>query len=94
MENQEAYQRAKKRAEAKLGFYIHLAVYLLVNAALILINMNTSPGYSWFGWPLFGWGIGLFFHGMGVFVFSGRASVTEKMIEREMKKEASKKHQK
>jgi hypothetical protein len=24
----------------------------------------------WFYWPLLGWGIGLFFHGMSVFVFS------------------------
>ncbi|MEJ2475789.1 MAG: 2TM domain-containing protein, partial [Desulfobacterales bacterium] len=35
MENQEAYQRAKKRAEAKLGFYLHLAAYIVVNILLI-----------------------------------------------------------
>ena len=28
MANQEAYQKAKKRVEAKMGFYIHLAVYV------------------------------------------------------------------
>ena len=89
MENQEAYQRAEKRVEAKLGFYIHLTVYLVVNTALIIINTSTSPEYVWFIWPLLGWGIGLFFHGMGVFVFSGGDSVKEKMIEKEMKKEAS-----
>ena len=91
MENQEAYQRAKKRVEAKLGFYIHLAVYLVVNAALVIIDISASPGYNWSAWPLLGWGIGLFFHGMGVFVFSGGSGVTEKMIEKEMKKEASRK---
>lgn len=90
MENQEAYQKAKKRVEAKLGFYIHLTVYLIVNIALIIINFITSPQYLWFRWPLIGWGIGVFFHGMGVFVFSGRSAVTEKMIKKEMEQNSLK----
>jgi membrane protein YdbS with pleckstrin-like domain len=91
MENQEAYQKAKKRVEAKLGFFIHLAVYLIVNIALIIVNFVTSPKNLWFQWPLMGWSIGVFFHGMGVFVFSGGSAVTEKMIEKEMEREALKK---
>ena len=89
MENQEAYQRAKRRAEAKIGFYIHLAVYVGVNILLFLINLSTSPQYFWFKWPLLGWGIGLFFHGMSVFVFSGKRlqGIKEKMIEKEMKRD-------
>jgi len=90
MENQEAYQKAKKRVEAKLGFYIHLTVYLIVNIGLIIVNFITSPQNLWFRWPLIGWSIGVFFHGMGVFVFSGRSAVTEKMIEKEMEREALK----
>ncbi len=91
MENREAYQKAKKRVEAKIGFYIHLAVYVVVNILLIIINLNTSSQYFWFKWPLIGWGIGLFFHALGVFVFSGGSAIKEQLIEREMKKEASKK---
>jgi hypothetical protein len=87
MENQEAYQRAKKRVEAKIGFYVHLTVYVCVNLLLIIINLTTSRQYLWFQWPLIGWGIGLFFHGLGVFVFSGRSSVKERMIQKEMEKE-------
>lgn len=91
MENQEAYQRAKRRAEAKIGFYIHLAVYMGVNVLLVIINLSTSPQYIWFIWPLLGWGIGLFFHGMSIFVFSGKKfkRIKEKMIQDEMKKESS-----
>ncbi len=48
MENQEAYQKAKKRVEAKIGFYIHLAVYVGVNILLIIINLITSSQYLWF----------------------------------------------
>jgi len=90
MENQEAYQRAKRRAEAKIGFYIHLAVYVGVNILLVIINLSTSPQYIWFIWPLLGWGIGLFFHGMSIFVFSGKKfrGIKEKMIQDEMKKES------
>jgi hypothetical protein len=91
MENQEAYQKAKKRAEAKIGFYIHLAVYVGVNILLMVINLSTSPQYLWFKWPLLGWGIGLFFHGISIFVFSGKRFevLKEKMIEKEMKRDSS-----
>ena len=91
MENQEAYKKAKKRVEAKIGFFIHLSIYIAINIVLIFINLRTSPQYIWFKWPLIGWGIGVFFHAMGVFVFSGKSAITEKMIEKEMKKEAQKK---
>ena len=42
MKNQEAYQRAKQRVEAKVGFYRHLTVYIAVNALLIVINLSNS----------------------------------------------------
>lgn len=89
MTEQETYERAKKRVEAKIGFYIHLAVYVGVNLLLIIINLTSSPQTLWFKWPLFGWGIGVFFHGLSVFVFSGRRleTVKEKMIEEEMKRD-------
>ena len=91
MENKKAYKKAKKRAEAKIGFYIHLAVYIAVNIVLITINLLTSPQYIWFKWPLIGWGIGVFFHAMGVFVFTGKSAIKEKMIEKEIMREAQKK---
>lgn len=59
---------AYRRAGAKLGFCIHLAVYITVNLFLIFVNLTTSPHYLWFKWPLFGWGIGLVFHWFAVFV--------------------------
>ena len=91
MENQEAYERAKKRVEAKIGFYIHLSVYIAVNILLIIVNISTSPQYLWFKWPLIGWGIGVVSHALGVFVFTSGSAIKEQMIEKEMKKEAHKK---
>ena len=73
-----------------MGFFIHLAVYIVVNVLLIIINISTSPQYLWFKWPLIGWGIGVIFHGIGVFVLSGGSNIKERLIEKEMKKQASK----
>ena len=80
----EAYEKAKKRVEEKMGFYSHLAAYLVVNAILLVINLTQSPRDLWFFWPLLGWGIGVFFHGMGVFVWGEGSSLKDRMIEKEM----------
>jgi len=88
MEDQEAYQRAKMKVEARIGFYVHLAVYVGVSTLLVIINLIASSQHLWFQWPLLGWGIGLFFHGLGVFVFSGRSPLKEEMIKKEMAKES------
>jgi 2TM domain len=66
-EEYEKYQRAKKQVEQIKGFYSHLASYILVMAVLIFINLKYTPQYLWFFWTLFGWGIGLFFHGIKAF---------------------------
>ena len=71
-EKEEAYLRAKKKVEKITGFYWHLAAYVAVNIFLIiLIGSNRDEGESFwsfgtFATPFF-WGIGLFFHFMGVF---------------------------
>ena len=88
MENQIAYQKAKKRALKKLGFYVHATIYFLVNLVLLFINLNYSPNHFWVQWPLFGWGIGLFFHALGLF-FHEDSQFLENMIQKEMKKESN-----
>ena len=86
MERDEAYRRARRTVNSKIGFYIHLAVYVVVNIVLVAINLTYSPQYLWFFWPLFGWGIGIFFHGFGAFSFRSGSAVKERMIEREAEK--------
>lgn len=87
MENTEAYQSAKKRVEAKMGFYIHLSVYVAVILLLVVINFSTSSNTIWFHWPMMGWGIAVALHAFAVYVFSGRFAATEKMIEKEMNRQ-------
>jgi hypothetical protein len=69
--DQQQYERAKKRVEEIKGFYSHLFVYILINAVLLLINIITSRGHWWFYWPLIGWGIGIIAHASSVFGFFG-----------------------
>lgn len=93
MKKQDAYQQAQARVEAKLGFFVHLAVYAGVNLLLIIINLVTAPRHLWFYWPLIGWGIGLFFHALKVFAFTGGSVIKERMIEKEIAKAARKKQE-
>ncbi|MAT97442.1 MAG: hypothetical protein CL608_09895 [Anaerolineaceae bacterium] len=90
MNNQEVYKRARKRAEAKVKFYRHLTIYIAVNILLIIINVSTSTEYLWFIWPLMGWGLAVVLHALRVFAFPSESGVTERMIEKEMEREAAK----
>jgi hypothetical protein len=70
----EAYRQAELRVKAKMGFYWHLATYLIVNGFLTVIYLLTSWAgdgfyYPWIIWPLAGWGIGLILNFMAVYVF-------------------------
>ena len=64
---EERYQKAKKRVEEIKGFYGNLTAYIVVNIFFVVINLMTSPDHLWFYWPMLGWGIGVVFHGLRVF---------------------------
>lgn len=85
--NDPEYQAARKRVEARMGFWVHLAVYVVVNAILVAVNLLTKPENLWFYWPLLGWGIGIAFHALKVFGGRGGSSLTERWIERQTEKE-------
>ena len=72
MSEGQIYEEAKKRVEEKKGFRTHAIIYAVINAFLALIWWLTGGGFPWFVFPLAGWGIGLLFHGLGVYVVSGR----------------------
>jgi transcriptional regulator with XRE-family HTH domain len=49
------------------GFYIHLSQYVIVIAALTVLNLVWTPAYWWFIWPALGWGMGVAAHAVSVF---------------------------
>lgn len=75
-------QWAINRIRAKRAFWMHLAVYILVNTFLVLIWWLNSTDYFWPVWPMLGWGIGVAAHAVTLGV--GTSSITEERIAREM----------
>jgi hypothetical protein len=67
MDEHEKTAKAAKQVEAMTGFYIHLVIFVLVNAALLVVNWLTTPEVRWSLWSLLGWGIGVVAHGLAVF---------------------------
>lgn len=78
----EQRQQAIRRIKAKRGFRVHFAVYLAVNALLVLIWAITSSTYFWPVWPMLGWGIGVAAHAASVYL--GRSEISEAEIDREL----------
>ena len=61
----------EKRVADMKDFIEHLTAFVIVNGALLVLNVVTSPGYLWFLWVTFSWGIGLAFHAVDVFMGDG-----------------------
>ncbi|WP_163408309.1 2TM domain-containing protein [Flavobacterium ajazii] len=99
-ENNESFEIAYKKVKRIKGFYSHLKVYLIVNAIIIISNINrdfignrfNDSGLSdWhtYSTALF-WGIGLLIHAFTVFgpdLFFG-AEWEQKKIQKYMDKES------
>ena len=62
----EAEMRTRKR---HANFYTHAALYVLINAVLIYINVAFLPAYPWCLIPLVIWGVGLLAHYFEAFVW-------------------------
>ena len=71
---------ARKRAGAKMGWYMHAAVYLLVNLGLAALAL--SSGRDWHAYPLLGWGLGLAIHGAAVWLAGPGAPPRHSLVER------------
>lgn len=73
MENRtEKLERAKKRIEELKGFYANIISYMIIIPCLAGLNYWTNQmEYAWFLWAAMGWGVGLLFHAVGIFLFKG-----------------------
>ena len=91
---EERYIRAKKKVEKIKGFYWHFAIYLIVclfvSTSKIIRNIIGGGDFfeSFWEFETFAiwvfWGIGIFFHAMGVFgsnIFFGKDREQRKMNE-------------
>ena len=74
---------ARKRAGAKLGWYIHAMVYVLVNGFFFAMSDQAFGTRPWRLGPLLGWGLGLALHGVAVFVLGQGSELRERMVQKE-----------
>lgn len=59
-------ERAARRVDSMIGFYVHLAIFVVVVGLLAVLNASLGGGW-WVQWLLFGWGVGVVAHAVGVF---------------------------
>ncbi len=69
VDEQRLRQRALTRLKRRRDFRVHLLMYLMVNAFLVVIWWATIGwgGFFWPAFPLVGWGIGLVAHWYDVY---------------------------
>jgi len=79
MTTQDIEKLARRRAGAKMGWYIHALVYVAVNLGLGVIS--ATVGRNWAVFPALGWGLGLLIH--GAVVFLSTTGWRERLVERE-----------
>lgn len=66
---EERYYHAKKKVDEIKGFYANLFLYLVFIPFFIWLN-SISTSFPWAIFPIVGWGIGVFFHGMETYNYS------------------------
>ncbi len=83
VKNESMDKKLYRRAKARVGFKVHLLVFIAVMVFIWLINLlvmwNVGPKqwfHWWAIWPTLGWGLGVLLHGVGVYAGTG-------MVERE-----------
>ena len=59
--NYDSYLQTATQLQRWRDFQAHVAAYLVINTAFVLIWALTGRGFFWPVYPLVGWGIGLSF---------------------------------
>jgi hypothetical protein len=64
---QESYHKVAKADRAR-SFYMHLAIYLSINAVSVVINLIFTPKFLWVIFPITFWGIGVIWNYISSFI--------------------------
>jgi hypothetical protein len=83
MTSEDIERLAHKRAGAKLGWYIHAVVYIVVNLFIFAISRYGFGSRPWSVYPLLGWGVGLALHGISVFYLGADSGLRDRLVQQE-----------
>jgi hypothetical protein len=80
-------ERAQKRVKDFSDLMWHVAVYVIVNAFLWIMDFAQGGGLEWAYWATIPWGIGLAFHAAAYFLDESgmRSKRYQKYLEEERK---------
>lgn len=80
---EEIYRLARRRANAKLVWFFHAAVYIVVNLFVFAMSEYGWGQRAWSVKPLLGWGLGLALHGTSVWLLGTGGELRERMVQKE-----------
>ena len=83
LSSEELERLAHKRAGAKLGWYVHAAVYVLVNLLLLAAAYFGFWSRPWNPYPMLGWGLGLALHAASVFLLGPGGGLRNRLVQQE-----------
>ena len=83
LSSDEIERLARKRAGAKLGWYLHATIYVLVNLVLFAMSRYGFGSRPTSVFPLLGWGLGLALHGISVFMLGAGSGLRERLVQKE-----------
>lgn len=86
MTETDRHQRIRNQVQKLKEFWIHVAMFVVVNTAIITFNVMKQPDNIWFHWVLMGWGAGILLHCFQVFG-DGVASNWEERKIKELEKQ-------
>ena len=80
--NYDSYLQTATQLQRWRDFQAHVAAYLVINTAFVLIWALTGQGFFWPVYPLAGWGIGLSFQHFSAVV---RGQITDEDVRRKLR---------
>ena len=79
--NDDLDRLARRRAGARMGWYVHALVFLAVNAALATLSLSSGRHLAIY--PALGWGLGLLIHGLVVWLVLGGGGLQQRLVTQE-----------
>ncbi|HVL26091.1 MAG TPA: 2TM domain-containing protein [Thermomicrobiales bacterium] len=70
-EERAASASSDRGATVQALFFAHFSIYLALNILLFIINLLATPGFWWFLYPLWAWGMVLALHAGLTFPWRG-----------------------
>lgn len=74
---------AHRRAGAKLGWYVHAALFVVVSLFFFGISSYAFGDHRLPALPLMTWGVALGLHGISVFLLGPGAGLQQRLLRRE-----------